>query len=78
MTWESLDNPDIKILLIRFLAAVNSREAANILCQLAGDESRIVVIETLKNLKNMSTLFDPAPLVRFIPKMREEELDIAV
>ncbi|MBC8211722.1 MAG: protein kinase [Gammaproteobacteria bacterium] len=73
----SLDNPDIKIMLVRFLAAVNSAEAAAMLCKLLGDESRIVVIETLKNLKNMTAPFDPAPIVRFMPEMREEDIATA-
>jgi eukaryotic-like serine/threonine-protein kinase len=70
---ESLDNPDIKIMLIRFLAAVNQPESARMLIELLADKSKIVVIDALKNLKNMSTEYDPSPIVRFIPDMREED-----
>lgn len=70
---ESLDNPDVKIMLIRFLAAVNKPESAKKIAQMLADKSKIIVIEALKNLKNMSVDYDPAPIVRFIPEMREED-----
>ncbi len=73
----SLDNPDIKILLIRFLAAVNQPEAASMLCQFLDDKSKIIVIDALKNLKHMKTEYDPSPIIRFIPKMREDDVQTA-
>jgi serine/threonine-protein kinase len=74
---ESLQNPDIKMKLIRFLAAVNKPEAARILSGFLGDGSKIIVIETLKNLKQISVDFDPGCIVRFIPDMREEDREVA-
>ena len=69
-----LKNPDIKILLIRFLAAVNKPESAKMMLQFLGDKSKIIIIETLKNLKLMSAAFDPSPIIRFIPDMREDDV----
>ena len=75
---DSLDNPDIKIMLIRFLAAVNQPESAKMITHFLVDKSKIILIEALKNLKNMSTDFDPAFIVRFIPDMREEDQQTAL
>jgi eukaryotic-like serine/threonine-protein kinase len=74
---DSLENPDIKIMLIRFLAAVNQPESAKLITGLLADKSKIVLIEALKNLKNMSTDFDPSLIVRFIPDMREGDQETA-
>ncbi len=70
---DNLDNPDIKIMLIRFLAAVNQPESAKMISRLLADKSKIIIIEALKNLKNMTVEYDPSPIVRFIPDMREED-----
>jgi len=70
---DSINNPDVKISLIRFLGAVEKPEAATILCQFVGDKSRIVVMEALKNLKKMGTEFDPSPLLPFIAQLGEQE-----
>lgn len=70
---ESLDNPDIKIMLIRFLAAVNQPESAKVIAGFLADKSKIILIEALKSLKNMTTDFDPSPIVRYIPEMREDD-----
>ena len=75
---ESLDNPDIKIMLIRFLAAVNQPESAKMITHFLADKSKIILIEALKNLKNMTTDFDPGFIVRFIPEMREEDQQVAL
>lgn len=75
---ESIDNPDLKMQLIRFLAAVNQAESAKMICQFLDDKSKIIVIEALKNLKRMSTPFDPGCLVRFIPNLRDDDMQIAL
>ncbi len=75
---DSLDNPDIKIMLIRFLAAVNQPEAAKLIAHFLADKSKIILIEALKNLKNMTTDFDPGFIVRFIPEMREDDQQVAL
>ncbi|MCK4708680.1 MAG: HEAT repeat domain-containing protein, partial [Gammaproteobacteria bacterium] len=73
----SLDNPDVKIMLVRFLAAVNNSEAANTICLFLGDKSKIIVIEALKSLKHMGAEFDPTPVIKFMRQMNEENLTTA-
>ncbi len=70
---ETLDNPDIKIVLIRFLATANQPESAKLLCKFLGDKSKIITMEALKNLKSMSVSFDPSPVIRVIQDLGEEE-----
>ncbi len=74
---ESIENPEVKIMLIRFLGAVNQPQAADMILQFLGDKSKVVVIEALKNLKNMTVAFNPAPVARFIPEMREQDVQTA-
>lgn len=74
---ESIENIDLKLKYLRFLTAVNQPESARLIIHLLGDSSKIVVLETLKSLKNMTTEFDPSPIVRFIPSMRGEDADTA-
>ncbi|MBT3205234.1 MAG: protein kinase [Gammaproteobacteria bacterium] len=74
---KSLENPNIKIMLIRFLGAVNQPEAANMIFQFLSDKSKIIVIEALKKLKHMSVDYDPSPIARFIPDLREEDVATA-
>ncbi len=71
---KSLDNPNIKIMLIRFLAVVNQPEAATLIMQFLTDKSKLIVMETLKKLKQMSVEYDPSPIVRIIPQLREEDV----
>lgn len=73
----SLDNPNLKIMLIRFLAAVNQPESARMILQLLADKSKIIIIEALKSLNQMTAEFDPSPIVRFIPDMREDDVAMA-
>ncbi len=75
---ESLDNPDVKIMLIRFLAAVNQPDSAKMITHFLADKSKIILIEALKSLKNMTTDFDPGFIVRFIPEMREDDQQVAL
>ena len=75
---DSLENPEIKIQLIRFLAAVNQPDSADMICYFLQDKSKIIVIEALKNLKNMSVKFDPTRVANLIPQMREEDVETAV
>ncbi len=73
----SIEYPEIKIMLIRFLGIVNQPQAADMLAEFLGDSSKIIVIEALKNLKKINVVFNPAPLVRYIPEMREEDAQSA-
>ena len=77
---ETIDKADTKIALIRFLSAAEQPEAAQMLCQFAGDESKLIVTEALKNLQKIETRFNPSPLVHFIPEMeatlRESALSV--
>lgn len=75
---DSLQNPDIKIMLIRFMAAVNKPESARMMARFLSDKSRIIVIETLKNLSHMSVDFDPSPIVSFIPDMHADDVKTAL
>ena len=74
----NLKNPDIKIRLIRFLSAVNKPEAAEMLTRFLQDNSKIIVIEALKNLDQMTVPFDPSAIVGFLPEMREEDVQTAI
>ncbi len=75
---DSIPNPDIKIHLMRFLSAVNKPQAARTLCRFLGDSSRIIVMEALKNLKKMSTDFNPSPILPFIPQLNAEDVKKAI
>ena len=74
----SLQNPETKIQLIRYLAAVNKPEAADMISHFLKDSSKIIVIEALKNLKNMTIKFNPAKVAKMIPQMREEDVATAI
>jgi serine/threonine-protein kinase len=71
---DTLENPDIKIQLIRFLGAVDQPAAAEIVCRFVGDKSRIVNMEALKNLKKMQSEFDPTSLVEKMPQMSADDI----
>ncbi|MDJ0833484.1 MAG: protein kinase [Gammaproteobacteria bacterium] len=65
-------NVDIKLMLIRFLKAVKSPEAAQTICHFLADESKIIVIEALKSLNTVEVSFDPGIIAQYIPQMHEE------
>ncbi len=69
---EVIRNVDTKLMLIRFLNAVNSSEAARIICQFVADDSKIIVIEALKALNRIEFEFDPGIIADYIPKMHED------
>ncbi len=75
---ETITSPEIKIKLMRFLAATNQAKAAAAIMQFLPDNSKVIVIEALKNLSNMSVAFDPSPLVPMIADMREDDQRIAL
>ena len=75
---DAIDNPDIKIQLMRFLGAVDQPAAADVICQFVADESRIVKMEALKNLKKMRSGCNLTPLVRQIPQMTGDNLETAL
>ena len=75
---EAISSPEIKIKLIRFLAAANQPEAASSIMLFLGDPSKVIVIEALKNLSNISVDFDPSPLVSRIPEMGEDDRRVAL
>ena len=74
----TIEAPDLKIALIRFLAAVDQPEAAGLLMQMASDPSRIILIETLKALKRMKCDFDPAPLAPLVEEMGDVDRQLAM
>ncbi len=74
----TISSPDLKIALIRFLSAVDRPEAAQLLMQMAADDSRIILIEALKGLKRLSCDFDPAPLAPLVEDMGEGERELAL
>ena len=65
-------NVDIKLMLIRFLKAVKSEEAAQTICHFLADESKIIVIEALKSLNTVEVSFDPGVIAQYIPQMHED------
>ncbi len=71
---DTLENPDIKMSLIRFLAAVNQPESARMIMRFLKDKSKIIVIEALKQLKHMDVAYDPSPIVACIPNMRDDDV----
>jgi serine/threonine-protein kinase len=74
----SIDAPDLKIALIRFLSAVDQPEAASLMMQMAADDSRIILIEALKGLKRLKCDFDPAPLAPLVADMGEVDRQLAL
>ncbi|MCP4077641.1 MAG: protein kinase [Gammaproteobacteria bacterium] len=74
---KSLDNPNIKIMLINFLAEVNQPKAATIIMQFLTDKSKLIVMEALLKLKQMSVEYDPSPIIRIISQLRNEDVVLA-
>lgn len=74
----TIDAPDLKIALIRYLSAVDQPEAAQLLMQMAADDSRIILIEALKGLKRLKCDFDPSPLAALVEGMGEVDRELAL
>lgn len=74
---QALENPDVKLRLLAFLAAVDQPDAALIMTRFLGDKSRVVVMKTLDLLKTISTSFNPEQLIQFMMKMSESDQEKA-
>ena len=55
---ETIDNPSMKIMLLRYLGQVEQSRVAELIARFLGDSNKTVVIEALKSLRGLKVDFD--------------------
>ncbi len=73
----SIASPSIKIMLLRYFAAVEQAEIAQLIAKFLSDNNKTIVIEALKSLKNLKVDFDASVLLPFVETMSEVESELA-
>ncbi|MDH5353234.1 MAG: protein kinase [Gammaproteobacteria bacterium] len=75
---EGIENPNIKIKLLRYLSQLKQPEAARIIGKFFTDKNKTIVLEALKSLRALSVPFDAAVILPFIETMSEHERQIGM
>jgi serine/threonine-protein kinase len=72
-----IDNPSIKIVLLRYFAQVKQAAVAPVIGKFLTDSNHTVVIEALKSLRGLQIRFDASFLLAHLEKMSAVEREIA-
>ncbi len=75
---QSIENPTIKIILLRYFSQVEQAEVAQQIARFLDDENKTVVIEALKSLNNIPVKFDSAVVLPYVGSMSEVERELAL
>ena len=73
----AIQNPTVKILLLRYFAQVKQAPIASVIGKFLSDDNHTVVIEALKSLRGLQVRFDAAFLLRHLETISEIEREIA-
>lgn len=73
----AIQNPTVKILLLRYFAQVKQAAIAAVIGKFLSDDNHTVVIEALKSLRSLQVRFDAAFLLRHLESISEIEREIA-
>jgi serine/threonine-protein kinase len=74
----AIENPSIKIMLLRYFSQVEQAAVAPQIAMFLADENKTVVIEALKALKNLPVKFDASVMLPFVQSMSEVEREMAI
>jgi len=75
---KSIENPTIKIMLLRYFSQVEQAEVAQQIARFLDDENKTVVIEALKSLNNLPVKFDSAVVLPYVEAMSKVEREMAL
>jgi serine/threonine-protein kinase len=73
----AIDNPTIKILLLRYFAQVKQAAIAPVIGKFLTDQNHTVVIEALKSLRGLPIRYDASFLLPYLESLSEVEREIA-
>ena len=74
----SIENPSLKIALLRYFAEVEQPEVVQLIARFLDDSNKTVVIEALKALKGFKVKYDVAVLVPFVEGMSDVGRELAI
>ena len=74
----SIDNPSIKIMLLRYLGEVEQSRVAELIARFLSDSNKTVVIEALKSLRGLKVNFDASILLPFYDSMTDVVRQLAL
>jgi HEAT repeat protein len=74
----NIENPDLKILLLRYFSKLKQSEVATLIGKFLADENKTIVYEALKALNRMEVKFDASVVLPFIETMTENERQMAL
>ena len=73
-----IKNPNLKLILLRFLSSLNQPEVAGIIGKFIVDENKTIAFESLRALNRMEVGFDASVVLPFIETMSDNEREMAL
>ena len=74
----NIENPDLKILLLRYFSKLEQPEVATLIGKFLADENKTIVYEALRALNRMEVKLDASVVLPFIETMTENERQMAL
>ena len=74
----NIENPDLKILMLRYFSNLNQPEVAGLIGKFLSDENKTIVFEALRALNHMEVEFDASVVLPFIETMNDNEREMAL
>ncbi len=75
---QNIENPDLKILMLRYFSNLNQPEVAGLIGKFLSDENKTIVFEALRALNHMEVEFDASVVLPFIETMNDNEREMAL
>jgi len=73
-----IQDPDLKIVLLRYFSSRNQPEISGIISKFLSDENRTIAFEALRSLNRMKVGFDASVVLPFIETMPDMEREMAL
>ncbi len=74
----NIDNPDLKLMMLRYFSNLNQPEVAGLIGKFLSDENKTIVFEALRALNRMEVEFDASVVLPFIETMNDNEREMAL
>jgi serine/threonine-protein kinase len=75
---EHIQNPNSKIILLRYFAGIEQSGVANLIGKFLADGNKTIVMEALKSLIKLKVPYDASTILPFVETMTENEREMAM
>ncbi len=75
---EHIQNPNSKIILLRYFAGIEQPGVANLIGKFLADGNKTIVMEALKSLIKLKVPYDASTILPFVETMTENEREMAM